>query len=145
MKATLNRRFGCNFGINFALFHQGDIVEELNDKEKEHIKVTDLFEAEEHNPSLYDFDCYPKDNDGVVSSKRKKKIDLVNATLYHLEVVVGYKIGDFAQKKVNKIVESRLKHGILEKKYDLPPHDYTVVSYKIQIHFAFKKRIRITN
>ena len=108
LKATINRHHGQD---KIAVFHQGDIVEELDDKDKEHIKVTDLFEAEEHDPFRYDFDCYPKNADGV-SCKRKKKIDIRNATTYHLNAKVGYKIND----------------ELVEKTYWLAPHNDHLVS-----------------
>ena len=106
LKAAINRHHGQD---KVALFHQGDIVEELDDKE--HIKVTELFEAEEHDPSRYDFDCYPKNADGV-PCKRKKKIDIRNATTYHLIATVGYKIND----------------ELVEKTYWLAPHNDHLVS-----------------
>ena len=111
LKAAINRHHGQD---KVALFHQGDIVEELDDKDKEYIKVTDLFEAEEHDPFRYDFDCYPKNADGV-SCKRKKKIDIRNATTYHLIAVVGYKINE----------------KLVEKTYDLPPHNEQLVGSTI--------------
>ena len=101
MKAVINNAMGypSGGGLNFALFHQGDIVDELNDEQNEHLKIKDLFEAEEDNQSLYVFDCFTK-NAGIPSwLKRKKKIDFRNATPYRLKVEVGHKIRDFDKEK----------------------------------------------
>lgn len=101
LKAVINEAMGypSGRGLNFALFHQGDIVDELNDEQNKQLKIKDLFEAEEGNPSIYVFDCYTK-NAGIPSwLKRKKKIDFRNATPYRLKVEVAHKIRDFDKEK----------------------------------------------